>query len=87
MSMLSLASKTDEKAGQLTHLHFLRERWHLRTNPLKAFDMELAKLTAQQEVNLFRIFHFEQFSYDTITGQHYSTEIQAVRISEASSHI
>ena len=49
--------------------------------------MELAKLTAQQKVNLLRIFHFQQFSYDTIIGQHYSTEIQAVRISEASSHI
>ena len=59
----------------------------MRTNPLKAFDMELAKLTAQQKVNLFRIFHFEQFSYDTITGHHYSIEIQAIRISEASSHI
>jgi hypothetical protein len=47
--------------------------------------MELAKLTAQQKVNLFRIFHFEQFSYGTITGQHYSIEIQAIRISEASS--
>lgn len=33
-----------------------------RTNPLKAFGMELAKLTAQQKVNLFRIFHLEQFS-------------------------
>ena len=49
--------------------------------------MELAKLTTQQKVNLFRIFHFEQFSYDTITGQHYSTEIQAIEISQASSHI
>ena len=49
--------------------------------------MQLAKLTTQQKVNLFRIFHFEQFSYDTITGQHYTIEIQAIRISEASSHI
>ena len=59
----------------------------MRANPLKGFDMELAKLTTQQKVNLFRIFHFEQFSYDTITGQHYSIEIQAIRISEALSHI
>ena len=49
--------------------------------------MELPKLTAQQKVNLFRIFHFGQFSYATITGQHYSIEIQAIRISEDSSHI
>jgi len=85
--MPSLASRTSEKAGQLTHLSFPLRKMAFEDYPLIAFDMELAKLTAQQKVNLLRIFHFEQFSYDTITGQHYSTEIQAVRISEASSHI
>ena len=49
--------------------------------------MELAKLSTQQKVTLFRIFHFGQFPYKKVTGQHYSTEIQAIRISEASSHI
>ena len=58
-----------------------------QTNPFKAFDVELAKLATQQKVTLFRILHFEKFPYNTITGQHYSIEIQAIRISEASSHI
>ena len=58
-----------------------------QTNPFKAFDVELAKLATQQKATLFKIPHFQQFPYNTITGQHYSIEIQAIRISEASSHI
>ena len=46
-----------------------------QTNPLKAFNVELAKLATQQKVTLFRIFHFEQFPYNTITGQYYCIEI------------
>ena len=51
MSMPSLASKTGEKAGQLTHLSFPLRKMAFEDYPLKAFDMELAKLTAQQKVN------------------------------------
>ena len=49
--------------------------------------MKFVQLASQQKVNLFRISHFEKFSQNTITGQLFSIEIQAVRISEASSHI
>ena len=57
------------------------------TNRLKSFDMKFVQLASQQKVNLFRISHFEKFSHNKITGQLYSIEIQAIRISEASSHI